>query len=74
MGISFLSLICPCMFLLKKKKKKEKYAKIKKSKAKRLKMLLNMIADVYSKRCTSYRMYLEGDSLYQTVMIVCELK
>ena len=37
-------------------------------------MLLNMIANVYSKRCTSYRMYLEGDSLYQTVMIVCELK
>ena len=26
-----------------------------------------------SRRCGSYRMYLEGDSLYQTVMIVCEL-
>ena len=34
---------------------------------------LNMIASVYSRRCESYRMYLEGDSLYQTVMIVCEL-
>ena len=26
-----------------------------------------------SKRCESYRMYLEGDSPHQTVMIVCEL-
>ena len=33
-----------------------------------------MIASVYSKRCGSYRMYLEGDSSHQTVMIVCELK
>ena len=37
-------------------------------------MLLNMIASVYSRRCGSYRMYLEGDSSNQTVMIVCELK
>ena len=35
---------------------------------------LNMIASVYSKRCGSYRMYFEGDSLHQTVIIVCELK
>ena len=35
---------------------------------------LNMIASVSSKRCESYKMYLKGDSLYQTVMIVCELK
>ena len=35
---------------------------------------LNMIASVYSRRCGSYNMYLEGDSLYQTVIIVCELK
>ena len=27
-----------------------------------------------SKRCGSYRMYLEGDSPHQTVVIVCELK
>ena len=35
---------------------------------------LNMIASVSSKRCGSYKMYLKGDSLYQTVMIMCELK
>ena len=45
-----------------------------KSKAKRSKMLLNMIASVYSRRCGSYRIYLEGDSPHQVVMIVCELK
>ena len=45
-----------------------------KSKAKRLKMFLNMITSMYSRRCGSYRMYLEGDSPHQTVMIVCELK
>ena len=45
-----------------------------KSKAKRSKMLLNMVASMYSRRCGSYRMYLEGDSLYQAVMIMCELK
>ena len=27
-----------------------------------------------SKRCGSYRMYLEGNNLHQAVMIVCELK
>ena len=44
---------------------KEKYAKKKKTqkkKAKRSEMLLNMIASVYSRRCGSYKMYLEGDS------------
>ena len=35
---------------------------------------LYMIASVYSRRCGSYRMYFEGDSPHQTVMIVCELK
>ena len=45
-----------------------------KSKEKISKMLLNMIASVYSRRCGSYRMYLEGDSLHQAIMIVCELK
>ena len=58
----------PMHDLLKKKICKEK------SKAKRLKMFLNMIANVYSRRCGSYRMYLESDSPHQTVMIVCELK
>ena len=52
---------------------KKKYAK-KKSRAKRLKMLLKLIASVYSRRCGSFRMYLEGDSPHQAVMIVCELK
>ena len=69
LGISFLSLICPSMICLK-----EKYAKKKKNtkkKAKRSKMLLNMIASVYSRRCESYKMYLEDDSLHQAVMIVC---
>ena len=46
----------------------------KKSKAKRSKMLLNMIASVYSRRCGSYRMYLEGDSPHQAVMVVYKLK
>ena len=32
-----------------------------------------MIASVYFRRCGSYRMYLESDSPYQVVMIVCEL-
>ena len=32
-----------------------------------------MIVSVYSKRCGSYMMYLEGDSPHPTVMIVCEL-
>ena len=35
---------------------------------------LYMIANVYFMRCESYRMYLEGDSLHQIVMIVYELK
>ena len=35
---------------------------------------LNMIASMYSRRYGSYRMYFEGDSPHQTVMIVCEWK
>ena len=54
--------------ILKRKIRKEK------SKTKRSKMLLNMIASMYSRRCGSYKMYLEGDSPHQVVMIVCELK
>ena len=42
-------------------------------KSKKIKKALNMIASVYSRRCGSYKMYLEGDSLHQIVMIVCEL-
>ena len=66
LGISFLSLICPCMICLKKK-----YAK-KNQKKKYKKNALKMIARVYSRRCESYRMYFEGDSPHQAVMIVCE--
>ena len=51
---------------------KRKYAK--KNKKKKDQNALNMIASVYSRRCGSYRIYLEGDSPHQTVMIVCELK
>ena len=53
--------------ILKRKTCKEK-SKTKRSK--RSKMLLNLIASVYSRRCGSYRMYLEGDSPHQAVMIV----
>ena len=52
-------------------KKKNMQRKIK---SKKIKMLLNIIASVYSRRCGSYRMYLEGDSPHQAIMIVCELK
>ena len=46
-----------------------------KSKAKKLKKnALKMIASMYFRRCESYRMYFEGDSPYQAVMIGCELK
>ena len=41
----------------------------KKNKKQKEQNVLYMIA-----RCRSYRMYLEGDSPHQTVMIVCELK
>ena len=43
-------------------------------KSKKIKNALNMIASMYSKRGGSYRMYLEGDSPHQAVMIVWELK
>ena len=46
----------------------------RKIKSKKIKNALKMIASVYSRRCGSYRMYLESASLHQTVMIVCELK
>ena len=46
----------------------------RKIKSKKIKNALNMIASVYSRRCGSYKMYLESDSPHQTVMIMCELK
>ena len=51
---------------------KEKYAK--KNQKQKNQNALKMIASVYSRRCGSYRMYFEGDSPHQAVMIVCELK
>ena len=51
---------------------KEKYAK--KNKKQKEQNALYMIASVYTRRCGSYRMYLEGDSPHQAVMILCELK
>ena len=45
-----------------------------KIKSKKNQNALYMIASMSSRRCGSYKMYLEGNSLYQAVMIVCELK
>ena len=45
-----------------------------KNKKKKDQTVLNMIASVFSRRCGSYRMYFEGDSPHQVVMIVYELK
>ena len=35
---------------------------------------LYMIANMYSRKCESYRIYIEGDSPHQIVIIGCELK
>ena len=51
---------------------KRKYAK--KNKRQKYQNTFNMIASMYSTRYESYKMYLEGDSPHQTVMIVCEIK
>ena len=45
----------------------------KNDKSKKNQNALYMIASVSSRRCESYRMYLEGDSHHQAIMIVCEL-
>ena len=58
------------MFCLKRKICKENQKQTKK----KIKNALKMITSVYSRRCGSYRMYLESDSPHQAVMIVCELK
>ena len=67
-GYFFFISYMPMHDLLKKKNMQRK------TKSKKIKMLLNMIVSVYSRWCGSYRMYLEGDSPHQIVMIVCELK
>ena len=68
LGISFSLFNKPMYDILKRKICKEKI------KSKKIKNALKMIASVYSRRCGSYRMYLEGDSPHQAIMIVCELK
>ena len=57
----------PMHDLLKKKICKE-------NKSKKNQNALNMIASVLFRKCESYKMYLEGDSPHQTIMIVCKLK
>ena len=51
---------------------KRKY--VKKHKSKKNQNALYIIASVSFRRCGSYKMYLEGDSPHQAIMIVCELK
>ena len=46
----------------------------KENKSKKNKYTLYMIASMSSRRYGSYKMYLEGDSPHQAVMIMCELK
>ena len=48
--------------------------KCKENKSKKNQNALNMIASMHFRKCGSYRMYLEGDSPHQIVMIMCELK
>ena len=52
--------------------KRKKYEK--KNKSKKNQNTLYMIGSVSSRRCETYRMYLECDSPHQAVMIMCELK
>ena len=66
----FFSISYMPMHVLPKKINMQRKIKSKKIK----KNALKMIASVYSRRCGSYRMYLEGDSPHQAVMIMCELK
>ena len=65
----FFSLSYMSMHDLLKKKNMQRKIKSKKNKN-----ALYMIASVYSRRCGSYRIYLESDSSHETIMIVCELK
>ena len=64
-GYFFSISYIPMHDLLKKKICKE-------NKSKKNRNALNMIASVFSRKCESYRMYLEGDSPHQIVMIMCE--
>ena len=55
--------------MLKRKLSKEK----KKNKSKKNQNAFKYGCKCVSRRCGSYRMYLECDSPHQAVMIVCEL-
>ena len=70
MGISSLSLICPCMICSKRKNIQRK------TKAKWIKMNQNAFkygCKHVSRRCESYWVYFKDDSPHQVVMIMCEL-
>ena len=66
MGISFSPLYAHAWYA-----QKEKYAK--KIKSKKNQNTFKYGFKRISRRCESYRMYLEGDSPHQVVMIACEL-
>ena len=63
-----LSLICPCMICSKRKYAKNIY------KSKKNQNAFKYGCKRISRRCGSYRIYLDSDSPHQVVMIVCELK
>ena len=63
--VLLLSLICPCMIYSKRK-----YAK--KNKSKKNQNAFRYGCKRVSRRCGSYRMYLEGDSPHQVVLIMSE--
>jgi len=65
LGTSSLSLICPCMLCLKRKICKE-------YKRKKNQTTFKYDYKRVFRRRGSYRIYLEGNSLHQTVMIVYE--
>ena len=67
-GYFFSLSYIPMQDLLKKENMQRKI------KSKKNQNALNMITSMSSRRCGSYRMYLEGDSPHQTIMIMCELK
>ena len=70
MGISSLSLSLSLSYDHAGYAQKEKYAK--KNKSKKNQNAFKYGCKYVSRRCGSYRMYIEGDSPYQAIMIVCE--
>ena len=67
MGIFFSLYICPCMIWSKEK------IICKEIKSKKNQNAFKYSCKRVSRRCWSYKMYLEGDSPHQAVIIVCEL-